>query len=167
MSSNDDITVRPIDFSTDVVPLKSFLDERDRMRLEHSEPAVRDGDAFILVADEGGVAIGWAQVQTSFREDQDWNPPDADTMRFQQGENAYLENIGVTARLRSQGIGGRLLEAVQEEAKRRGKRYLWLHTAENNVMAHRVFERAGWHHETSVYPPWKPANRTRIYKKEL
>ena len=162
-----DITVRLIDFARDVGPLMSFLTGRDRLRLEHSEPACRAGDAFIFVAEEDGVAVGWALVHTNFREDQDWSPPDDDTRAFQQGDNAYLENIEVTARVRSQGVGRMLLAAAQTEAKRLGKTYLWLHTSENNVKAHSVFDREGWIVERSVYPPWKPASKTRVYKKVL
>ena len=88
-------------------------------------------------------------------------------MRFQQGENAYLENIEVTARLRSRGIGRQLIEAVQDEAKRREKRVLWLHTSENNVKAHALFDREGWEHVRTVDPPWKPGARTRVYRKVL
>ena len=83
----------------------SFLAGRDRMRLEHCEAACRAGDSFIFVADEDGMAVGWAVVHTNFRDDQDWSPPDDDTTAFQQGDNAYLENIEVTARLRSNGVG--------------------------------------------------------------
>ncbi len=165
--NGDEITIRPIDFARDDAPLKSFLQERDRMRLDHMEAACRDGDCFAFIAEENGLAVGWAVVHTNFREDQDWDPPDGDTRNFQQGENAYLENIEVTARLRSSGLGRKLIEAVQDEAKRRGKRHLWLHTAENNAKAHALFDREGWTHERSVYPPWKPASRTRIYRKEL
>lgn len=161
------ITVRPIDFARDTAPLMSFLVGRERLRLEHSEAACNDGDAFIFVADEGGTAVGWAAVHTNFREDQDWSPPDDDTRAFQEGDNAYLENVEVTARLRSNGVGRMLLEAVQAEAKRIGKKYLWLHTAENNVKAHALFDREGWTVERRVYPPWKPTSRTRVYKKVL
>jgi GNAT superfamily N-acetyltransferase len=162
-----EITVRPIDFAKDAAPLRSFLDERDRVRLEHCEAASNDGDCFIYVADHDGKAIGWAVVQTKFREDQDWSPADDDTRAFQTGENAYLENIEVTPRLRSNGLGRRLLEAVQDEARRRGKKCLWLHTSENNVKAHALFDREGWTQERSVYPAWRPAARMRIYKKVL
>jgi GNAT superfamily N-acetyltransferase len=161
------ITMRPIDFIRDEASLKSFLVERDRMRLDHLEAAVRDGDAFAIVADEDGVAVGWAVVHTTFREDQDWSPADDDTRRFQSGENAYLENFEVAARLRGKGVGSALLQAAQDEAKNRDKKVLWLHTSENNVKAHKVFDRAGWEHESSVYPPWKPTSRTRIYRKRL
>lgn len=162
-----DITIRPIDFARDAAPLQSFIEDRDRMRLMHLERACAEGDAFVLVADDGSLPVGWVIVHTHFREDQDWSPPDDDTVAFQSGENAYLENIAVKPRARSNGIGRMLIEAAQEEAKRRGKKYLWLHTAENNVMAHKLFEREGWTHERTVTPEWRPGSRTRIYKKVL
>ena len=161
-----DITVRPIDYAKDSTSLKSFLNERDRMRLDHCRVAIDAGDAAIFVADEDGKAIGWAAVHFTYRDDQDWEP-DPDSKRFQEGDNAYLENIEVTAGLRGKGVGPRLLEAVQQEAKQRGKKAIWLHTSENNEKAHKVFDRSGWVHENTVYPPWKPASRTRIYKKNL
>jgi ribosomal protein S18 acetylase RimI-like enzyme len=161
-----DITIRPIDYARDVPTLGTFLPERDRVRLAHCEVAVRDGECFILVADEGGDAVGWVVVHTRYRTDQDWDP-DPDTERFQQGDNAYVEFIEVTARARSRGIGRQLLEAAQNEARSRGKRCLYLHTRENNAMAHRLFEREGWVHESTVYPKWLQSAKTRIYKKEL
>lgn len=163
---SDDVTIRPIDYSRDAAPLRSFLSDRDKLRLEHCEAAVEAGDCFIFVAENEGSAAGWVVVHTKYRADQDWDP-DPDSERFQTGDNAYVENIEVTARLRSNGVGARLMEAAQNEARKRGKHVLWLHTSENNAMAHRVFDREGWTHETSVYPPWKPNSRTRIYKKEL
>jgi len=165
--SQDEITIRPIDYARDAASLKSFLVERDQMRLDHCEPAVKDGDCFVFVADEGNGALGWVVVHTKFREDQDWSPPDEDTRAFQSGEDAYVENIEVTARARSNGMGRRLLAAAQDEARKRGKKTLWLHTAENNSLAHALFDREGWVHERSVYPPWKPTSRTRIYRKVL
>ncbi len=163
-----DITIRPIDYARDASALKAFLGERDKMRLEHCEDAVKDGDCFIFVAEEDGVAVGWVAVHTNFREDQDWTPPvDDDTRDFQAGDNAYAENIEVTARARSGGIGRQLMAAAQDEARKRGKKTLWLHTAENNSLAHALFDREGWTHERSVFPPWKPTSRMRIYKKVL
>jgi len=167
LAEDGNVTVRPIDFIRDEAPLKAFLVERDRMRLDHLEAALASGDCFAFVADEDGLAVGWAVVHTSFRPDQDWDPPDDDTKRFQSGDNAYLENIEVSARIRGKGVGTALLQAAQAEAKKRGKRVLWLHTSENNVKAHKVFDREGWTHESSVYPPWKPTSRTRVYKKTL
>ncbi|MHB8377376.1 MAG: GNAT family N-acetyltransferase [Dehalococcoidia bacterium] len=164
--SENELVIRPIDFVRDEQPLKAFLSERDKMRLSHAEVALQDGDCFIYVAAERGVPVGWAIVHLRYREDQDWDP-DEDGRLYQSGENAYLENIEVTARLRSRGLGQQLIQAVEDEARRRGKRYLWLHTSENNVKAHQLFERQGWQHETSMYPSWTPATRMRIYKKAL
>lgn len=163
-----DVTIRPIDYAKDAAKLRAFLGERDQMRLEHCEAAVRDGDCFIFVAEDDGNVTGWVAVHTNFRDDQDWTPPvDDDTRNFQSGDNAYAENIEVTARARSSGTGRKLLAAAQAEAQKRGKKTLWLHTAENNSLAHALFEREGWTHERSVFPPWKPTVRMRIYKKEL
>lgn len=160
------VTIRPIDFARDGASLKSFLNERDQMRLDHCEAAVKNGDCFIFVADQGGAAVGWVVVHTSFRDDQDWDADD-DTLRFQSGDNAYFENLEVTAGARGGGIGPMLMEAAQDEAKRRGKKTVWLHTSENNTKAHKLFAREGWVHESSVYPKWKPSSRTRVYKKTL
>ncbi|HZP58524.1 MAG TPA: GNAT family N-acetyltransferase [Dehalococcoidia bacterium] len=165
-SMSGEITIRPIDIIRDEQPLKAFLGERDKMRLDHLEPALRDGDCFAYVADDGGRAVGWAVVHTRYREDQDWEE-DPEGRAFQSGDNAYLENIEVTPGFRSRGVGRRLIEAVQEEARRRGKRYLWLHTSENNNKAHNLFEREGWVTERSVMPPWRPDRRMRIYRKTL
>src|SRR5687767_8524135 len=107
----NDITVRPIDYARDSAALKKFLNERDRTRLDHSQAAVEAGDAAVFVAEEDGTAVGWAAVHFAYREDQDWEP-DPDSRHFQEGDNAYLENIEVTAGLRGKGVGPRLLEAV-------------------------------------------------------
>lgn len=164
--TNGDVTIRPIDFARDAAALRSFLSERDQMRFEHCEAAVKDGDCFIFVADMDGEAVGWAVVHTKYRTDQDWEP-DPDGERFQTGENAYLENIELMPRARSKGAGSQLLVAVQDEARRLGKKALWLHTNENNFMAHKLFDRSGWIHESSINPPWRPETRWRIYKKTL
>lgn len=163
--TDEKLRVRPIDFARDEAPLKSFLGERDRVRLDHCEAACREGHCFIYVVDSNGIAVGWAVMHTHFRADQDWDPPDEDTHAFQTGDNAYLENIEIAPRFRSRGVGRKLLEAVQAEAKRQNKRHLWLHTSENNVKAHSLFEREGWQCERTTYPPWKPTVRMRIYHK--
>jgi GNAT superfamily N-acetyltransferase len=165
--SSTAVTIRPLDYERDPLSLSMFLNERDRLRLEHMQPAIEGGDCFAFVADDGSRAVGWAVVHTNFREDQDWTPPDDDTIAFQSGDNAYLENIEVTARFRGTGVGSQLIEAAQAEARRRRKRRLWLHTSENNAKAHTLFDRSGWVHERTVVPPWKPGSRTRIYRKDL
>ena len=164
--STEQAVVRPIDFVRDEQPLRTFLGERDKMRLQHAEAALRDDDAAIFVAVEDNLPVGWAMVHFRYRADQDWEP-DPQGEQFQSGDNAYLENIEVKARSRSHGLGRQLIQAVEDAARGRGKHAIWLHTSENNVMAHKLFERQGWQHESSVYPSWRPGARVRIYKKEL
>ena len=57
-----DIVIRPLNYKTDSKALKSFLDKRDSMRLDHTKVAIDDGDAAVFVAEEDGQAVGWAAV---------------------------------------------------------------------------------------------------------
>ena len=109
---------------------------------------MREGDAFALVADESGTAIGWAVVHIGFREDQDWDPPDEDTRNFQKDDNAYLENIEVTARARSGGIGSQAVGGGSRTKRGVAARSTSGSTrAKTTLMAHALFERQGWRME--------------------
>jgi ribosomal protein S18 acetylase RimI-like enzyme len=160
------VIIRPIDFARDRDALRSFLDERDRTRLDATEAAVRDGDAFVYVVDDGGVARGLAVVHLRYRADQGWTPG-SDTIDFHEGDRAYLENIGIVGPLQGRGIGSELLGVIEEEAHARGKRSMWLHTIETNTRAHRFYERHGWTHEYSRRYPWASDAPRRVYKKAL
>ncbi len=157
---------RPIDYERDVEALRSFLNERAAERQETYRPAVAEGDALVLVADDGGSAAGWAVVHLAYREELGWEP-DADTRRFQGGSAAYLEYMEVEETRRDRGLGGALLAAVDTEAQARGKRQLWLHTSESNVGAHRFYERHGWRHARTVHPSWNEGKAMRVYEKAL
>jgi GNAT superfamily N-acetyltransferase len=102
----------------------------------------------------------------AYRDDQGWEP-DGDGVRFQSGENAYLENIEVRPGLRGGGIGAALLAALEAEAGRLGKRRLWLHAFEDNVGAHRFYESHGWRHQRTVHPSWADGRPTRVYTRGL
>ena len=158
--------IRPIHFGWDSADLKSFLTEKDAARLDQCRPAVAAGDAFILVAVHDGKAVGWAAVHTRCRDDMGWGD-EGGTISFQQGENAYLENIAVMERLRNRGIGSQLLCAAEDGVRQRRKHHLWLHTGEKNCGAHRFYERHGWSHERTVYPSWTQGAPTRVYCKAI
>jgi ribosomal protein S18 acetylase RimI-like enzyme len=161
------VSVRPIDFARDAPALRAgLLDERDAARLDACEAAVRDGDALVYVLDDAGVARGIAVVHVNEREDQGWTPG-SDTIDFQQGDNAFLENLGIAAPLQGRGLAGRLLAAVEAAAKARGKRYLWCHSRESNTRAHGFYEREGWVHERTVCYPWDGNVPRRVYRKRL
>lgn len=160
------ITIRPITLEHDFAELKSFLGDKDAQRLEFCCAAVDGGDTFILVADHCGRGVGLAVVDMRYRADMDANS-DSKGSKYPEEENAYLENIEIRRGLRNQGIGSKLLHAVEQEARRRGKHQLWLHTDEDNSSAHRFYERNGWVHTRTVYPTWKAGKRTRVYSKML
>lgn len=157
---------RPIDFERDVEAVRSFLNERAAERLATVQPIVAEGDALVLVVDDGGRAGGWAVVHLAYREELGWEP-DADTLRFRSGSAAYLEYMEVEESRRDRGLGGALLAAVGAEARARAKRQLWLHTSESNVGAHRFYERHGWRHARPVHPAWNEGKAMRVYEKSL
>lgn len=158
--------IRPFDFDRDDRALSAFLDEADQRRLQQVRGAIHDGDTIVLVAEVNGRVVGWAVVQTRYREDLDWEP-DGDALSFVRGENAYLENLEVAEFFRGQGIGRELLTAMEAEVRRRGRQMLWLHTAEQNYRAQRFYEREGWRHERTVYPPWRNGAAMRVYVKSI
>jgi GNAT superfamily N-acetyltransferase len=55
-----------------------------------------------------------------------------------------LEQFYVDRGSRGQGVATELMEAVEAEATRRGRRELWLAVAAGNVRGRRFYERAGW-----------------------
>ena len=158
--------IRSLDFAQDRMALSAFLEEADQRRLQQAQGAIQDGDSIVLVAEVNGRVVGWAVVQTRYREDLGWEP-DQDALFFVSGENAYLENLEVAEFFRGQGIGRELLTAVEAEMRWRGRRALWLHAAEANYGACRFYEREGWHHERTVYPAWRNGAPTRIYVKSV
>jgi GNAT superfamily N-acetyltransferase len=158
--------VRQIDYAKDSSDLSAFLAEKDAARLQSCRAAADDDDAYILVAGRNEGVIGVAIVHVAARDDMGWDP-DEETVSFLAGTNAYLENIEVSGEMRRKGVGTLLLREVENEARRRGKDRLWLHTDEANVGAHRFYERSGWTHHHTVEPAWKQGRATRIYVKEL
>jgi len=158
--------VRPIDYANDWSDMRAFLVEKDVSRLRLCHAATDDNDAYILVVERNERVIGVAVVHVAARDDMGWNP-DKETPSFLVGTNAYLENIEVSKRMRRKGVGTLLLREVENEARRRGKERLWLHTDEANVGSHRFYERNGWTHHDTVKPAWKQGRATRIYVKEL
>ncbi|MCW3097881.1 MAG: family N-acetyltransferase [Chthonomonadaceae bacterium] len=166
VDSLHNLNIRPIEFGRDIMALSAFLDEADQRHLQQVQGAIQDGDSIVLVAEVQGQVVGWAVVQTRYRNDLGWEP-DADALWFVSGENAYLENLEVKASFRGMGIGRELLAAAEEEVGQRGRRILWLHAAERNYGACSFYEREGWRHERTVYPAWRNGAPTRIYMKPI
>jgi len=162
-----DAAIRPLDPDRDLPALSAFLIDKDVSRLNLCLKAVADGHAFILVAELNDQAVGLGIVHTAPRHDQGWTPTWG-TWEFLQAGDAYLENIEVKNTLRNQGIGTRLLNALETEARNRGKARIWTHSGEHNTGAQRVYERHGWQHKQTLQVPWQPPGRpSRVYCKDL
>jgi len=142
------------------------MDESDLCSSPELFKSLRTGDAFSLVADTGGNVLGWLVVHTSFRPEYGW-VVDADAVRLQSGDNAYLEIINVSVDSRSRGIGTQLIRAAEVKAKSLGKLNLWLHVREDNARAIRFYEREQWMYEHSVTPEWRSGERMRVYSKSV
>lgn len=112
-----------------------------RNRLAKYERWLTDPDAFVLVAEDAGGPIGYAFVTVG--------PGYAS---WCTGEKmATLQSLSVLPELRGSGIGSELLDAVEEELRRRGVGDLEITTATTNVDAQRLYERRGYTRGFVVY----------------
>jgi ribosomal protein S18 acetylase RimI-like enzyme len=62
-----------------------------------------------------------------------------------------VAGLVVAERFRRQGIGELLMEAVENEARKRGGRYLVLNTAHRRADAHAFYEALGYEHTGRRY----------------
>jgi GNAT superfamily N-acetyltransferase len=86
------------------------------------------GERTLLVAEDGDGIAGTVQLITDMPEN--------------QPHRADVAKLLVHRRARGAGIGRRLMEAVEEEARGQGRRVLVLDTASDT--AERLYERLGW-----------------------
>ncbi len=64
---------------------------------------------------------------------------------------ATLQDVAVDPAMRSAGLGDRLLRFVENEAVKRGARWIFLESGKNNHDAHAFFERRGYAEVSRVY----------------
>jgi GNAT superfamily N-acetyltransferase len=105
----------------------SWDDRRAEVALRQ---AIESHDAVVLVADDGGALVGFC---TGYQ--------DIHSVRF--GYRAWVEDLAVDPRRRSEGVGKALLDAVKAWARERGATHLELNSAEPRTDAHRFYEREG------------------------
>lgn len=103
--------------------------------------AARTGEAACayFLARDGRGPVGMALLE-------DGPPSDGATLQqpLPRGGAAQLRELYVLARARSAGVGARLLDAVVDEARRRGARCLWLGVWSENPRAVRFYRRHGF-----------------------
>lgn len=92
-----------------------------------------DGDAALLVAEDGGVVVGYAYGHVE----------GFDYMSL-RGPAGIIEDIIVDPAHRGRGIGAALLDAITDAFESRGAPQVVLSTAVQNESAQRLFERAGF-----------------------
>ncbi len=97
------------------------------------EKELRNRRAMIWCAKQDGKVVGYAYARL---EERDWNAL--------LDEHGALHDILVDPAARGQGIGRRLLLAVLAELKQRGALRVVLHTATQNVSAHKLFASVGF-----------------------
>jgi GNAT superfamily N-acetyltransferase len=90
--------------------------------------AIADEEAAVLVAEHRGELLG---LCTAYLE--------LDSVRF--GPRCWVEDLVVSPRHRSEGVGKALLDAAKDWARERGATHLELDSGEARVDAHRFYER--------------------------
>ncbi len=73
-------------------------------------------------------------------------------------DEAYLSFLAVAPRAQGRGVGSGLLAAIESQARRAQAAGILLHTARNNVMARRVYGRAGYDVVATTRSPWTGPN---------
>src|SRR5918996_2808625 len=90
--------------------------------------AIADPDASVLVAEHRGELLG---LCTAYLE--------LNSVRF--GRRCWVEDLAVDPRRRSQGVGGRLLDAAADWARERGATHIELDTGLTRTDAQRFYTR--------------------------
>lgn len=122
-------------------------------RVAQVSARLRDADGWFLLAERGTQPVGMVAVVPYLTADGD-GPPVPGV--------SFMSLLFVIPQLWGQGIGGRLVDAAVEEARRRGSREMRLWTdEENNERAHRLYLGHGfahsgrtWMHDTGPVAEW-------------
>jgi GNAT superfamily N-acetyltransferase len=94
-----------------------------------------DEDALVLVARDGGRAVGYAFATLDESDSSTW---------LLEGRTAELESLAVLPEARGAGVGAALLAAVREQLRALGVRRIDLTVVEGNDDAMRFYEREGF-----------------------
>jgi ribosomal protein S18 acetylase RimI-like enzyme len=117
-----------------VVPVLRDDDLSWRRRHDWYRATLADGAAFVLVARDGGAAVGYAYVHIRPGDDDTW-PVGA--------HMAELVSLAVAPDQRGRGIGTALMDAVDAELERRGIHDLEVAVMAGNDRAIAFYERRG------------------------
>ncbi len=93
--------------------------------------------SLVLVRNANGALIAAANVTWSFE--------------TTDAPFATLQDMAVDPALRSSGVGARLLQAIEDEAARRGAKWIFLESGKDNHRGHAFFERKGFSEVSRVF----------------
>lgn len=124
---------RTVDPAIPRVPLRD-TDAWWTVRSERYRAWLGEPDTFLLVAEDDGVAVGYALVTFHDRDDSN-----ATGDRF-----AELQSLAVTPDRRGEGLGTALLHEVYREVRRRGAEEMVIGVLATNEAAMRLYEREGF-----------------------
>ena len=93
-----------------------------------------DGNNLLFVVEHDGVVVATAQLTF------------VPTLVAQGATRAIVEGVRVSSKLRSQGIGEKLIAFCEDVARQRGCNTLQLTTSMARVNAHRFYARIGYEH---------------------
>jgi GNAT superfamily N-acetyltransferase len=101
----------------------------DPERARHAlAEAIASPDSAVLVAEQDGELIGLCSAYLELN-----------SVRF--GQRCWVEDLAVAPQRRSQGVGGRLLDAAADWARGRGATHIELDTGVARTDAQRFYER--------------------------
>ena len=123
---------RPSDVSA-LVTLEERCFTSDRLSRRNFQRLLREGHCICLVAERGGVVVGYGLV-----------------LLHGSTALAHLYSIAVDPKRQGEGIGTALLEACEEEARAAGRAVLRLEVRPDNASAIRRY-RAGGYKEIGTY----------------
>jgi ribosomal protein S18 acetylase RimI-like enzyme len=100
---------------------------------------LKDGTSTIYLArDERGIAVGFVQLFQTYS-----------TVKL--GPLLILEDLFVAPEARGRGVASKLLARAVERSREISAVGMFLETAMDNVVAQRMYERAGWERESRFY----------------
>jgi ribosomal-protein-alanine N-acetyltransferase len=83
------------------------------------------------------------------------------------GKGAYIQTIEVLPAYRRQGVGGALLERLEESARALEAFTLWLHVDATNASAIRLYEAQGFLPAGAKEDYYAPGRGALLYRKDL
>lgn len=151
-SSAKDLDIRPAEMrDTDaLLALENQVFPTDRLDRRAFRHAVRSPTISTLVAEAGGVSLGYSMVH-----------------RRAGSSQGRLTSIAVSPEAGGRGLGRRLLEAAEADARRHGCDKLRLEVRADNAPAQALYEGSGYRRFETVEDYYEDGETAWRYEKDL